>query len=409
MQSSSTVGFQLPENPTTSQSSNDPQLMHATTVASQLEMYRSIFQNATQNTSTSSINNYKISEKIAEGSHGVVFRGMSMISGTMVALKLIKKLAKEDGVSTNLIHEAGILQQVQHRNIVTFIEVFMENSTLESPANCWLITEYCACDLLDLVMVPNLPISVLHIKSLLQSLLKGVAHLHKRSIMHRDIKKGNLLIDNHGVLRIADFGLAIQVTKLTRTLKTNIGTMVFRAPELLLDDIHYTKKVDIWNVGWVLFSLFTGKPGFNVQTTNQVLTKLTHMCGSITEDTYAGCQNLEAYKGYRKRNSLNWPRMVMVMARRAAFGPDTEEISDKNEPSHLQRDLKESGIMGIELIDQMLTLDPTKRPTAAEVLDNEWFKMEPLPNPSISDLLGEYKKYHREKKFRAYGEDHKSN
>ena len=101
----------------------------------------------------------------------------------------------------------------------------------------------------------------MQVKCYLQQLLRGLDHCHSRGVLHRDIKGSNLLIDNSGVLKIADFGLASFFDpNQTQPLTSRVVTLWYRPPELLLGATRYGAAVDLWSTGCILAELYAGKP-----------------------------------------------------------------------------------------------------------------------------------------------------
>lgn len=95
----------------------------------------------------------------------------------------------------------------------------------------------------------------------MQQLLRGLEHCHSHGVLHRDIKGANLLIDNNGILKIADFGLATSLQPHQKQpLTSRVVTLWYRPPELLLGSTDYGPAIDLWSSGCILAELFAGKP-----------------------------------------------------------------------------------------------------------------------------------------------------
>ena len=116
-------------------------------------------------------------------------------------------------------------------------------------------------DLAGLAACQGIKFTEPQVKCYMKQLLFGLEHCHKQSVLHRDIKGSNLLIDNKGILKIADFGLAtFYDPEQKKPLTSRVVTLWYRPPELLLGATYYGVGVDLWSAGCILAELVSGKP-----------------------------------------------------------------------------------------------------------------------------------------------------
>ena len=208
------------------------------------------------------------------------------------------------------------------------------------------------------------------IKCLMAQLLAGVAHMHAKSIIHRDLKGGNLLLNNKGELKIADFGLAKFYNKHV-PLTTGVVTHYYRAPEIFYGSCNYDEKIDIWSIGCIFGELLLGKMLFRSKTDRKVehLTKIYEIMGN-PQDTWQEVRNYRLWevlkptkiyqdrlKSHMKANCIFYDEDAIDLLRLfLAYKPDNRisaekalqhpYFSDLNELSKrkLFRDLKEKGV-----------------------------------------------------------------
>jgi len=115
----------------------------------------------------------------------------------------------------------------------------------------YMVFEYMDHDLTGILSQQQFHFTDAHLKGLCHQMLAGVAYLHQKGVIHRDMKGSNILIDNRGVLKLADFGLARFYQKRRRLDYTNrVITLWYRPPELLLGATIYGPEVDMWSVGY---------------------------------------------------------------------------------------------------------------------------------------------------------------
>jgi serine/threonine protein kinase len=184
-------------------------------------------------------------EKLGEGTYGVVYKAKDKQTGEIVALKKIRLEKEDDGVPSTAIREISLLKGLKHPNIVELKEVIYSEDKL------YLIFEYCEYDLKKYMRSKGNALDAAEVKSFLYQLLNACAYCHAHRVMHRDLKPQNLLIDNKGNLKLADFGLARAFGLPVKTYTHEVVTLWYRAPEILLGQKQYSTPVDIWSAGCI--------------------------------------------------------------------------------------------------------------------------------------------------------------
>ncbi|ORY92413.1 hypothetical protein BCR35DRAFT_297802 [Leucosporidium creatinivorum] len=244
-----------------------------------------------------------------------------------VTTKALKVIAKEQLKSTKnkskLFGEIKIHQAMQHPNIVSFEHCF------EDEGNVYMQLELCSNgSLLDLLRRRR-RYSEPEARFYLVQLIGACDYMHSNSVIHRDLKLGNLMLDEEMNLRVGDFGLAALVKFPGERKKTICGTPNYIAPEILFDTTNgHSFEVDIWSIGVILYTLLVGKPPFQTKDVKNIYRK-------IKDNSYA-------------------------------FPPDLPLSHE-----------------AMDLISSILTTSPDQRPTLHEILQHDFFTTGPFP-PSIS-------------------------
>lgn len=162
----------------------------------------------------------------------------------------------------------------------------------------YMVFEYMDHDLTGILNHPTFKLDLSNIKDLAKQFIEGVEYLHHRSVLHRDIKGSNILLDNNGQLKLADFGLARTYQKRRRDLDyTNrIITLWYRPPEILLGSTVYGAAVDMWSAGCVLVELFTSKAIFPGRTEIDQLDCIYNVLGTPDQQVWPELKSMPWYE-----------------------------------------------------------------------------------------------------------------
>ena len=152
-----------------------------------------------------------------------------------------------------------------------------------------LVFDFMDTDLENIIRDQSIILTTANIKSYILMTLQGLEYLHLHWILHRDLKPNNLLVNSHGVLKIADFGLAKFFGSPTRVNTHQVVTRWYRCPELLFGAKQYGTNIDIWSVGCILGELLLRSPLFPGESDLDQLTKIFQVLGSPTEETWPVC------------------------------------------------------------------------------------------------------------------------
>ncbi|KAM7269670.1 hypothetical protein ACFE04_025167 [Oxalis oulophora] len=285
-------------------------------------------------------------EKIGQGTYSNVFRARELETGKIVALKKVRFDSFEPESVRFMAREILILRRLHHPNVMTLKGII----TSRLSSSIYLVFEYMEHDITGLISCPDVKFTDQQIKCYIKQLLEGLEHCHSRGVLHRDIKGSNLLVNNEGILKVADFGLANFVSSRHKhPLTSRVVTLWYRPPELLLGATDYGATVDLWSVGCVLAELLLGKPILQGRTEVEQLHKIFKLCGSPPDD-------------YWKKSKL--PHSTL-------FKPQ------QHYDSCLRDTFKDFPVSAVNLIDTLLSVEPYKRGTASSALASEYFMTEP--------------------------------
>ncbi|KAK9818541.1 hypothetical protein WJX74_002024 [Apatococcus lobatus] len=242
------------------------------------------------------IMNWKCGNLIGAGAFGRVFLGMNNDNGKLMAVKqvLISKDADVAGrVAENvrgLELEVSVLRELKHPNIVQYL------GTTRTEEHLNIFLEYVPGGSIASLINSFGPFEETVIKKYTRQILLGLDYLHKKKVMHRDIKGANILVNDHGLVKLADFGASKTIESLVTMdsgCKDIKGTPYWMAPEVI-KQTGAGRQADIWSVACTVIEMATGKPPWS-QFSSQV-SALFHIAASkgpppIPENVSPECQN----------------------------------------------------------------------------------------------------------------------
>ncbi|XP_023747618.1 mitogen-activated protein kinase kinase kinase ANP1 [Lactuca sativa] len=210
-------------------------------------------------------------ELIGCGAFGQVYMGMNLDSGELLAVKQVSIAVNSASKEKTQVHireleeEVKLLKNLSHANIVRYLGTVREEETLN------ILLEFVPGGSISSLLGKFGPFPEAVIRMYTKQLLLGLDYLHKNGIMHRDIKGANILVDNKGCIKLADFGASKQVVELANGsgAKSMKGTPYWMAPEVILQTGH-SFSADIWSVGCTIIEMATGKPPWSQQYQQEV-------------------------------------------------------------------------------------------------------------------------------------------
>uniref|UniRef100_A0A8C0BZB6 mitogen-activated protein kinase n=1 Tax=Buteo japonicus TaxID=224669 RepID=A0A8C0BZB6_9AVES len=270
-------------------------------------------------------------------------------SGTKVAIKKLYRPFQSELFAKRAYRELRLLKHMKHENVSRLFCPFF------FPFFClffffvlflsYLVMPFMGTDLSKIMKHEKLTED--RIQFLVYQMLKGLKYIHSSGIIHRDLKPGNLAVNEDCELKILDFGLARHTDS---EMTGYVVTRWYRAPEVILNWMHYTQTVDIWSVGCIMAEMITGRPLFKGNDHLDQLTEIMKITGTPTQDFVQKLHSQDVsilLCHWNRWHDLNTLFVFCAIA--------------------------------VNLLEKMLVLDAEKRVTAAEALMHPYF--EPIHDP----------------------------
>eukprot|EP00816_Leptocylindrus_hargravesii_P002479 CAMPEP_0196805396 /NCGR_PEP_ID=MMETSP1362-20130617/5158_1 /TAXON_ID=163516 /ORGANISM="Leptocylindrus danicus, Strain CCMP1856" /LENGTH=661 /DNA_ID=CAMNT_0042178287 /DNA_START=119 /DNA_END=2101 /DNA_ORIENTATION=+ len=345
---------------------------------------------------TRTIAHYERIEQIGEETYGQVYKARCLQTNQIVALKKIRVTTGNSGnhysgLPLTAIREIKILKQLRHPCMVRMLEVVTSKGVedldqedeyqarnnkaskkseikhLKHVGNLFLVLEYVPMDLTGL-MDTSFRFNEVQAKCIFRQLLEVLEYIHENKYVHRDLKCSNILLDYHFRLKLADFGLARSIrddepmymygqTVAHKANYTNkVITLWYRPPELLLGTTEYGTAVDMWSAGCILAELILGRPILPGKSEMEQLKLIFELIGSPETNQWEGYQSLPFVQSGKADITKYLPLK----------GNLRERFPDRKIPS-----------AAMNLIENLLTMDPRKRMSARRALTSKYFITEP--------------------------------
>ncbi|KEY74156.1 hypothetical protein S7711_00316 [Stachybotrys chartarum IBT 7711] len=212
---------------------------------------------------------YSKQKKIGQGASGSVYVAKIKDTAVGVAREVYRQQGSRTQVAIKqmdlahqprkelIVNEIMVMKDSRHRNIVNFLDAFLRNNSTE----LWVVMEFMEGGALTDVIDNNPSISEDQIATICLETCQGLNHLHSQSIIHRDIKSDNVLLDAHGNVKITDFGFSAKLTETKSKRATMVGTPYWMAPEVVKQK-EYGPKVDIWSLGIMAIEMIESEPPY---------------------------------------------------------------------------------------------------------------------------------------------------
>ncbi|KAG7197570.1 hypothetical protein KM043_001325 [Ampulex compressa] len=200
---------------------------------------------------------YQMLTPVGSGAYGQVCSAVDTTTGQKVAIKKLARPFQSAVHAKRTYRELRMLKHMNHENVIGLLDVFHPSSSLEDFQHVYLVTHLMGADLNNIIRTQKL--SDDHVQFLVYQILRGLKYIHSAGIIHRDLKPSNIAVNEDCELKILDFGLA----RPTENEMTGyVATRWYRAPEIMLNWMHYNQTVDIWSVGCIMAELLTGRTLF---------------------------------------------------------------------------------------------------------------------------------------------------
>jgi p38 MAP kinase len=197
---------------------------------------------------------YQMLFPVGSGAYGQVCSAVDKSNNTKIAIKKLARPFQSAIHAKRTYRELKMLKHMRHENVIGLLDVFTPAENLDEFEDLYLVTHLMGSDLNNIIKTQKL--SDDHVQFLVYQILRGLKYIHSAGIIHRDLKPSNIAVNEDCELKILDFGLARHTEQ---EMTGYVATRWYRAPEIMLNWMHYNQTVDIWSVGCIMAELLTSR------------------------------------------------------------------------------------------------------------------------------------------------------
>uniref|UniRef100_A0A673H4H7 mitogen-activated protein kinase n=1 Tax=Sinocyclocheilus rhinocerous TaxID=307959 RepID=A0A673H4H7_9TELE len=302
--------------------------------------------------------------QIGTGAYGTVCSANDHKTGVRVAIKKLHRPFQSRLFAKRAYRELRLLKHMKHENVIGLLDVFTSEILLDRFQDFYLVMPFMGTDLGKLMKMERL--SEDRVQFLVYQILRGLKYIHSAGIIHRDLKPGNLAVNQDCELKILDFGLARQADS---EMTGYVVTRWYRAPEVILNWMHYSQTVDIWSVGCIMAEMLLGRPLFKGNDHLDQLREIMKITGTPAPDFIMKLQSQDAKNYIRGLPKVPKKDLNTIFFKASSEGKPfffcyTARVNCK---SYLC--LMSVFFSAVSVLERMLVLDSDKRVSAAEALE----------------------------------------
>ncbi|KAJ8526047.1 hypothetical protein ON010_g15135 [Phytophthora cinnamomi] len=299
----------------------------------------------TSNTRFEIPSSFEYVKTIGSGAYGVVISAADAKTGKTVAIKNIQRAFDDLTDAKRIVREIKLMRHLDHKCVLGVEDIF-EPVALDKFEDVYIVSQLMATDL-HRVIYSRHALSDEHIAFFMYQMLCAMKYVHSANVIHRDLKPSNVLVNANCELKICDFGLARGVfPEEELELTEYVVTRWYRAPEIMLGCMKYTREVDVWSMGCIFAEMMSRKPLFPGQDYIDQLHLIMNALGAPNDQELYFLTNARARKFMNAEFQKRGPNPTKPLAQMFTDSPPD----------------------ALDLLQKMLVIDPNKRISVDEAL-----------------------------------------